>query len=123
MAMTRSLFRNIANHESRPEKIVSLINEAMSDGNDSNMFVTFFLGVLDLQTGQLHYCNAGHDWPYLVGNGITELKSDPNLPVGTFSDTVYCLEEYQMPKTVREIYLEISESWMCFRLVAVVRRS
>ena len=98
MAMTRSLFRNIANHESRPEKIVSLINEAMSDGNDSNMFVTFFLGVLDLQTGQLHYCNAGHDWPYLVGNGITELKSDPNLPVGTFSDTVYCLEEYQMPE-------------------------
>ena len=98
MAMTRSLFRNIANHESRPEKIVSLINEAMSDGNDSNMFVTFFLGVLDLQTGQLHYCNAGHDWPYIVGNGITELKSDPNLPVGTFSDTVYCLEEYQMPE-------------------------
>ena len=98
MAMTRSLFRNIANHESRPEKIVSLINEAMSDGNDSNMFVTFFLGVLDLQTGQLHYCNAGHDRPYLVGNGITELKSDPNLPVGTFSDTVYCLEEYQMPE-------------------------
>ena len=98
MAMTRSLFRNIANHESRPEKIVSLINEAMSDGNDSNMFVTFFLGVLDLQTGQLHYCNAGHDWPYLVGNGITELKSDPNLPVGTFSDTVYCLEEYRMPE-------------------------
>ncbi|MBE6256461.1 MAG: HAMP domain-containing protein [Prevotella sp.] len=98
MAMTRSLFRNIANHESRPEKIVSLINEAMSDGNDSNMFVTFFLGVLDLQTGQLHYCNAGHDWPYLVGNGITELKSDPNLPVGTFSDTVYCPEEYRMPE-------------------------
>lgn len=98
MAMTRSLFRNIANHESRPEKIVSLINEAMSDGNDSNMFVTFFLGVLDLQTGQLHYCNAGHDWPYIVGNGITELKSDPNLPVGTFSDTVYCLEEYRMPE-------------------------
>ena len=98
MAMTRSLFRNVASHESSPEKIVSLINEAMADGNDSNMFVTFFLGVLDLQTGQLHYCNAGHDWPYLVGNGITELKSDPNLPVGTFSDTVYCLEEYQMPE-------------------------
>jgi sigma-B regulation protein RsbU (phosphoserine phosphatase) len=33
-----------------------------------------------------------------VGNGITELKSDPNLPVGTFSDTVYCLEEYRMPE-------------------------
>ena len=117
MAMTRSLFRNIANHESRPEKIVSLINEAMSDGNDSNMFVTFFLGVLDLQTGQLHYCNAGHDWPYLVGNGITELKSDPNLPVGTFSDTVYCLEEYQMPEgTILFMYTDgLTEAQDCQR--------
>ena len=78
MAMTRSLFRNVASHESSPEKIVSLINEAMADGNDSNMFVTFFLGVLDLHTGQLYYCNAGHDKPYLVGNGITELTSNPD---------------------------------------------
>ena len=98
MAMTRSLFRNVASHESSPEKIVSLINEAMADGNDSNMFVTFFLGVLDLHTGQLYYCNAGHDKPYLVGNGITELTSNPDLPVGTFSDTVYHLQEYQVPE-------------------------
>ena len=98
MAMTRSLFRNIASHESSPEKIVSLINEAMADGNDSNMFVTFFLGVLDLHTGQLNYCNAGHDMPYLVGNGVTLLTGDPDLPVGTFSDNEYCLQEYQVPE-------------------------
>ena len=96
MAMTRSLFRNVASHESSPEKIVSLINEAMADGNDSNMFVTFFLGVLDLHTGQLYYCNAGHDMPYVVGNGITLLASDPDLPIGTFCDNDYLLQEYQV---------------------------
>ncbi|WP_294749255.1 PP2C family protein-serine/threonine phosphatase, partial [uncultured Prevotella sp.] len=94
--MTRSLFRNVASHESSPEKIVSLINEAMADGNDSNMFVTFFLGVLDLHTGQLYYCNAGHDMPYVVGNGITLLASDPDLPIGTFCDNDYLLQEYQV---------------------------
>ncbi len=96
MAMTRSLFRNVASHESSPEKIVSLINEAMADGNDSNMFVTFFLGVLDLHTGQLYYSNAGHDMPYVVGNGITLLASDPDLPIGTFCDNDYLLQEYQV---------------------------
>ena len=96
MAMTRSLFRNVASHESSPEKIVSLINEAMADGNDSNMFVTFFLGVLNLHTGQLYYCNAGHDMPYVVGNGITLLASDPDLPIGTFCDNDYLLQEYQV---------------------------
>ena len=107
MAMTRSLFRNVASHENRPEKIVSLINEAMTDGNDSNMFVTFFIGVLDLFTGQLYYCNAGHDKPYVVGSDITELAGNPDLPVGTFSDTVYIVREYQVQEdTLLFIYTD-----------------
>jgi sigma-B regulation protein RsbU (phosphoserine phosphatase) len=70
----------------------------MADGNDSNMFVTFFLGVLDLHTGQLNYCNAGHDKPYLVRDTITELAAYPDLPVGTFSSTMYRLQIYQVPE-------------------------
>jgi sigma-B regulation protein RsbU (phosphoserine phosphatase) len=36
--------------------------------------------------------------PYLVGNGVTLLTGDPDLPVGTFSDNEYCLQEYQVPE-------------------------
>ena len=55
----------------------------MAADNESNMFVTLFIGVLDLLTGRLHYCNAGHDAPLLIGNtGAGMLPVDSNLPAG-----------------------------------------
>ena len=68
MVITRALFRTISAHESSPERIISNLNDVMSKDNESNMFVTMFVGVLDLPTGRLHYCNAGHDAPLLIGN-------------------------------------------------------
>ena len=79
MAVSRTLFRNIAAHTAEPSHIVETMNNAISDSNDSNMFVTLFVGVLDLQTGRLRYCNAGHNVPYIQG---ALLPCDPNLPVG-----------------------------------------
>ena len=66
MAVTRSLFRNISAHTARPDQIVMTLNNSLTEGNDANMFVTLFLGVLDLPTGRLRYCNAGHDAPILM---------------------------------------------------------
>ena len=67
MAVTRSLFRNISAHTAEPHRIMIALNNALSEGNDANMFVTLFVGVLQLETGKLRYCNAGHDAPLLVG--------------------------------------------------------
>ena len=89
MAVTRSLFRNISAHVSEPLAIVSTLNKAMTEGNDTNMFVTFFVGVLDLATGLMRYCNAGHDVPLLVGRGVGSLPCEPNLPIGIISDFQY----------------------------------
>ena len=82
MAVTRALFRTIAIHESNPAKIAESINEIMSEDNGSNMFVTMFVGVLDLPTGRLRYCNAGHCAPLLVGVGAGLLPVTPNIPLG-----------------------------------------
>lgn len=83
MVVTKALFRNITAHESSPGKIITSLNDVMSQENDSNMFVTMFVGVLDLLSGRLHYCNAGHDAPMLIGNiGAGFLPVDSNLPVG-----------------------------------------
>ena len=82
MAVTRSLFRNISAHAAEPSAIVSTLNNAMTEGNDTNMFVTIFVGVLDLKTGLLRYCNGGHDAPLLVGRDVGELPCNPNLPIG-----------------------------------------
>lgn len=96
MAMTRSLFRNISNHVSEPDKIVSTLNEAMAVNNETSMFVTLFLGVLDLQTGTLQYCNAGHDSPLLIGNEIQSLPCDSNLPIGVMTDWNYTCQEIRL---------------------------
>ena len=60
------------------------------EGNDNNMFVTMFVGVLDLATGHLCYCNAGHDAPYIQ---TEQLPCNPNLPVGVMSEWKFTEQE------------------------------
>lgn len=82
MAVTRSMFRTVSGHENNAAKIVKSINDSMSDMNDSNMFVTFFVGILDLKTGHLCYCNAGHNPPLILTDSIRELDVEPNVALG-----------------------------------------
>lgn len=93
MAVTRSLFRNISAHTAKPDHIISALNEALAEGNDTSMFVTSFVGVLDLSTGILHYCNAGHDAPMLIGRGVGLLPCDPNLPLGVMAGWNFTVQE------------------------------
>ena len=93
MAVTRSTFRTVSAHESMPDRIVNTMNKTIADMNKTNMFVTLFVGVLDLPTGRLRYCNAGHDAPLLVGAGVGELACDPNVPVGFMASWKYTLQE------------------------------
>jgi len=97
MAVTRAQFRTVSAHESQPERIVMRLNETMCEGNDSMMFVTFFIGVLDLPTGRLRYCNAGHDSPYIIGNEAILLPCNANLPVGIMSDMKFSAQEVEIP--------------------------
>ena len=96
MAVTRSAFRTVSAHETMPNHIVETINKTIADMNKMNMFVTLFVGVLDLPTGLLHYCNAGHDAPLLVGAGVGELPCDSNIPVGFMPDWEYTLQEAEI---------------------------
>ena len=93
MAVTRSLFRNISAHVAIPSEIVRTLNNAMAEGNDTNMFVTVFVGVLDLTNGLLRYCNAGHDAPLLVGRDVGVLSCQPNLPIGVVAGFEYTQQE------------------------------
>ena len=88
MAVARALFRTIASHESSPAHIVTQLNKEVGRSNTSNMFVTLFVGVLDLTTGHLQYCNAGHDAPLLITDKKQQafLNCDSNIPVGVAPD-------------------------------------
>ena len=93
MAVTRSTFRTVSAHESMPDRIMTVMNKTIADMNKTDMFVTLFVGVLDLPTGLLHYCNAGHDAPLLVGAGVGILPCDANIPVGFMPEWEYSLQE------------------------------
>ena len=97
MAMVQSLFRMVTSRLDDPAHILTTMNEAGCQRNETTMFVTLFLGVLDLPSGRLQYCNAGHDRPVLLGKTAEILKAESNLPVGVFPDTRYVTEESQLP--------------------------
>ena len=108
MVVTKALFRTVSGHESSPERIIYALNEVLSRDNDSNMFVTLFVGVLDLPSGRLHYCNAGHDAPLLIGHtGAGLLPVDSNLPVGVMTGWKFSKQETLMdPDTTIFLYTD-----------------
>ncbi|MBO7479547.1 MAG: SpoIIE family protein phosphatase [Bacteroidales bacterium] len=96
MAVTRSLFRSISAHEKSPQRIVTMMNEAMAEMNENNMFVTFFLGILDLETGHMRYCNAGHNPPLILSDRLRTLDVVPNLPLGVICQMAFQEQETDM---------------------------
>jgi len=96
MAVTRSLFRNIASYVEQPDRIVAALNDALSDSNETGMFVTLFLGVLDLATGHLCFSNAGHNPPLmLTGGDVQILDCDANIPLGIVPAWTYNVQQLQ----------------------------
>jgi len=95
MAMTRSLFRNISSHTAESHRIAYTLNQALVEGNESSMFVTAFIGVLDLATGLLRYCNAGHNPPLLIGQEVSLVPCQPNVPLGLMTDMDFEPQEIQ----------------------------
>ena len=100
MAVTCRLFRSIASYLDKPEEIITSLNDSLSDGNESNMFCTAFLGVLDLKTGHLAYCNAGHNAPLVIDHkgNVSAISVEPNLPLGLFSGFPYKGQETKIEK-------------------------
>ena len=97
MAQAQSLFRTFANENQSPERIMKRINASLCYGNDSSWFVTMIIGVLDLQTGRLDFCNAGHVSPVVIGSEVSILDMPPSLPVGILAETSYTLQQVTLP--------------------------
>lgn len=99
MMVVGHLFRNVGRYSNEPSMIVTGINSELANGNDQDMFCTLFCGVLDMETGMLSYCNAGHNAPILITKGSTNfMKPCTNLPAGAIADFSYQTESVQMQK-------------------------
>ena len=85
MAITRNMFRIIAQQQgSTPVEIAAQMNSFLAKDNDRCMFVTMFIGIADLKTGRLDYCNCGHNAPVLDGQFLQIQYS--NQPLGLWVD-------------------------------------
>ena len=86
MAVAVNLFRTIAKEELPPEHIANKLNDTLSADNESGMFVTMFIGIIDLPSGRMDFCNAGHNPPLMDGKFI---EMEPNAPIGLWPELEY----------------------------------
>ena len=94
MAQATRLFRTLAAQGLMPDKICTQINDALSgEDNETSMFVTMFLGLVDLETGHLDFCNAGHNPPVMIGEKAEFVEMLPNAPIGLWPGLEYEGEE------------------------------
>ena len=94
MTVIGSMFRTLSASEDNPLRIMTAINSSTSARNENMMFVTLFVGALDLSTGVLQYTNAGHNAPFVITGGQARMMSvDANIPVGVLEDWSYTLQE------------------------------
>ena len=98
MSLTKALLDKILDQTDQPKDIVTRVNQELSQNNDSNMFVTLVLGIMDLNTGKLLLTNGGHNLPYIKKhNGEVVCLEQVDGPlVGTFDGIEFEQQSIEM---------------------------
>lgn len=91
MAVSRTMIKALGLNEISSARCMEMANDMLCEESVDSMFVTVFYGVLDLETGQIDYTNAGHNTPYVVhpDGSIEALPIAGNLIVGAVSGVPY----------------------------------
>ena len=96
MAVAVNLFRTVAKEGFPPEVIATKLNDTMSANNENAVFVTMFIGIIDLKTGHLDYCNCGHNPPvygerrmHTSQTVFRFLDIESNVPIGLWPDYTF----------------------------------
>ena len=98
MMESKTLLKNIALVEPDIGKVFMKANDELCDGNDANMFVTCWMGNIDLNTGAVEYANAGHNYPIIIRNdgNVEYLKQKKNVVLGSFEGLPYDNQKLQL---------------------------
>ncbi len=91
MAVARTLLRAKTSHDHSIEDIVSTMNNEFCENNESSMFLTFIMGLMNINTGDIIYCNAGHNPPFILRSEgkIEKLEDRHGIPLGIFKNQSY----------------------------------
>ena len=94
--VVKAQFRTAIAFEDKPDHIVSSINNAIAKEGEKGQAVRLFVGILDISTGALHFCNANHDAPLLVSNELHHLPVEQNIAIGEKPNFKYEAQEILM---------------------------
>lgn len=91
MVIAKTLIKNHAQSGERPAEVFTAVNRQLCEGNDAGLFVTAWMGVLELSTGSFTYVNAGHNPPLLrhAGEEFGWLKSAPGFVLAGLEEMKY----------------------------------
>ena len=98
MVIAKTLIKNHAQNRETPGSVFTQTNAQLCEGNDAGLFVTAWMGVLEISTGQFVYVNAGHNPPLLkhAGGGYEWLKSRPGFVLAGMEGIRYRENSLQM---------------------------
>ncbi len=88
MAQVTRLFRTLAAQHMKPAEICTRMNDALTEDNEQGMFVTMFLGKVNLKSGCMEFCNAGHNPPVWKLPPVF-LEVESNAPIGLWPGLDY----------------------------------
>lgn len=90
MAVSKTLLKASAEPGLEPGAILEKVNGALAEGDNRSMFVTVFMGILNVRTGGITYANGGHNRPYLLNNGdIGEIPKCSGMALGAWRKATY----------------------------------
>ncbi len=91
MTVVQNLFRAAGQQGLLPAEIAHRINETLADRNEQLMFVTMFIGAIDLETGRLDFCNCGHNPPVVLPKGGHPffLSCKANMSIGILPEAKF----------------------------------
>jgi len=90
MAEVTRMFRTLVDGHLSPNTIAQRLNHALAEDNEQGMFVTMFIGLINLKTAHMEFCNAGHNPPLLDGE---YMQMESNAPIGLWPELDYEGEE------------------------------
>ena len=95
MMRAKTIIKSIAQTGKPVAEVVTEANNALCEGNGANMFVTAWIGEIDLESGRISYVNAGHNPPIIIRTDEDDdyLRTRPGLVLGAMSGVKYRSQE------------------------------
>lgn len=104
MVVAKTLIKNSLQQVGDPAETLNVVNNQLCENNEANMFVTAFVSILDIKTGELKYCNAGHNPPLIYSVKTKKykfIKPKPNFILAAMKDLNYKNETTRLEKGER----------------------